>query len=182
AACCARPIGATPESCMQRHSRADSAATPRAGMSRRRWLQAAAALAGAGIAGGGRILAQPQFREYPFSLGVASGEPTVDGVVLWTRIAPDPLNGGGVGDFDVPVQWQVATDRLFARVVRQGTALASPEWAHSLHVEVDGLQSDRWYWYRFLIGGVSSPVGSTRTLPLGAAARLRLAVASCQHF
>ena len=167
---------------MERRTRAETAAAPRASISRRRWLQAAAALAGAGIAGGGRILAQPKFREYPFSLGVASGDPAGDGVVLWTRLAPDPLNGGGIGAFDVAVQWQVATDRLFAHVVRQGTALAEAAWAHSLHVEVDGLQSDRWYWYRFLIGGVSSPVGCTRTLPLGAAARLRLAVASCQHF
>ena len=151
-------------------------------MSRRRWLQAAAALTGAGIAGGGRILAQPKFRDYPFSLGVASGDPATDGVVLWTRIAPDPLNGGGMSELDVPVQWMVATDRHFANVVRAGTAIASPEWAHSLHVEVDGLRADRWYWYRFLIGGVASPVGCTRTLPVGPAARLRLAVASCQHF
>lgn len=154
----------------------------RRGITRRRWLQTAVALAGGGIAGGGRILAQPKFHEYPFSLGVASGEPTTDGVVLWTRLAPAPLDGGGVGDFDIAVQWQVATDRLFARIVRQGSAIASPEWAHSLHVEVDGLESDRWYWYRFLIGGVSSTVGTTRTLPAGAAARLRFALASCQHF
>ena len=152
---------------------------------RRRWLKATAALAGIAVTGGGtRILAQSKFHEYPFSLGVASGDPSADGMVLWTRIAPDPLNGGGMAEFDVPVDWLVATDPHFAHVVRQGTAIASPEWAHSLHVEVDGLQADRWYWYRFLIGGVSSPIGRTRTLPApgAAAARLRIAVASCQHF
>jgi alkaline phosphatase D len=168
---------------MERHSRTGFAAGSR-NLSRRRWLQAAIAIAGAGVAGGGRILAQPKFHEYPFSLGVASGDPTTDGIVLWTRIAPDPLNGGGMDEFDLPVDWMVATDPHFAHVVRHGTDIASPEWAHSLHVEVDGLQQDRWYWYRFLIGGVSSPVGRTRTLPErgSSAARLRLAVASCQHF
>jgi alkaline phosphatase D len=89
-----------------------------------------------------------------------------------------------MAEFDLPVDWLVATDPHFAHVVRRGTAIASPEWAHSLHVEVDGLQADRWHWYRFLIGGVSSPIGRTRTLPPPGsdAARLRIAVASCQHF
>lgn len=105
-------------------------------------------------------------------------------MVLWTRIAPDPLNGGGMSEYDLPVDWMVATDPHFAHVVRQGTVIASAEWAHSLHVEVDGLQADRWYWYRFIVAGVASPVGRTRTLPVpgAAAARLRIAVASCQHF
>ena len=40
--------------------------------------------------------AAPPFASNPFALGVASGDPTPDGVVLWTRLAPDPLNGGGM--------------------------------------------------------------------------------------
>jgi alkaline phosphatase D len=152
--------------------------------SRRRLLRAGIGLAGIVVTGGARILAQPKFHQYPFSLGVASGEPASDGMVLWTRIAPDPLNGGGMSEYDLPVDWMVATDPHFAHVVRQGTAIASAEWAHSLHVEVDRLQADRWYWFRFIVAGVASPVGRTRTLPVAGApaARLRIAVASCQHF
>lgn len=167
---------------MQRHPIRKAAPVDAA---RRRWLRGAAGLTGLLVTGSGaRILAQPNFAGYPFALGVASGDPTPDGVVLWTRLAPDPGNGGGMPEAEVPVQWMLAEDAHFGRVVRRGVALASPQWAHSLHVEVDGLRSDRWYWYRFIAGGVSSQTGRTRTLPApaDAAARLRIAVASCQHF
>ena len=152
---------------------------------RRRLLQGVAIAAGVAVTGiGARVLARPNFPRYPFTLGVASGEPSSDGFVLWTRLAPDPLHGGGMPPLDVPVEWQVADDENFARIVRAGVAIASPEWAHALHVEVEGLAPDRWYFYRFLSGAASSAVGRTRTFPapFAAAARLRLAVASCQHF
>src|SRR6185295_15033003 len=82
------------------------------------------------------------------------------------------------------VEWQVAEDESFGRIARRGVAIASPQWAHSLHVEVEGLAPDRWYFYRFLSAGAVSPHGRSRTLPAAGAAatRLRLAVASCQHF
>ncbi len=157
---------------------------------RRRLLRAAAGVAGLAATGiGARLLARPHFsadpfKDDPFTLGVASGDPSADGFVLWTRLAPDPLHGGGMPALDMPVQWVVAEDEAFARVVRRGVAIASPEWAHSLHVEVEGLAPGRWYFYRFISGGVASPVGRTRTLPAAGSdiSRLRLAVASCQHF
>jgi len=153
--------------------------------SRRLLLQAFAGIAGLGVGGpAARLLARPSFADYPFTLGVASGEPSVDGAVLWTRLAPDPLHGGGMPERDVAVQWQVAHDAAFARIVRSGVAIASPHWAHALHVEVEGLAPDRWYHYRFIVGDAVSPVGRLRTLPAAGAdmARLRLAVASCQHY
>ena len=153
--------------------------------SRRRWLQAASVFAGLSVTGGAtRILARPHFLDNPFTLGVASGDPAADGFVLWTRLAPDPFNSGGMPSLDVPVQWQVSADENFGRIVRDGVAIAAPEWAHSLHVEVEGLAPDRWYWYRFVSGGIASPAGRARTLPLAGApaSRLRLAVASCQHY
>lgn len=118
----------------------------------------------------------------PFTLGIASGDPLPDGVVLWTRLAPDPLSGGGMPARRVPVEWQVAKDESFRRVVRRGTATADPSFAHSVHVEVSGLQPASWYFYRFRAAGAVSPVGRTRTAPARAAGRLRLAVASCQNF
>ena len=119
----------------------------------------------------------------PFTLGVGSGDPASDGVVLWTRLAPDPLQGGGVSD-PVEVAWEIGDDSGMRKIVRQGRVTASAAAAHSVHVEVDGLDADRWYWYRFHAGDAISPVGRTRTLPRGGADvnRLRFAFASCQHY
>jgi alkaline phosphatase D len=124
-------------------------------------------------------------RKYPFTLGIASGAPTSNGVVLWTRLAPAPLEaGGGMAPRSVPVQWQVATDERFSQVVRFGSVMAHPEDAHAVHVDVTGLAPDRWYYYRFRGDGAVSPVGRTRTLPLPGSdmASLRIAVASCQRY
>jgi alkaline phosphatase D len=119
-----------------------------------------------------------------FTLGVASGDPLPGGVVLWTRLAPDPLNGGGMPASNVPVQWQVAGDAAFTRIVGSGAALARPEDAHSVHVEVDGLRPDREYFYRFRVGTEISPAGRTRTAPARDAglSRLSFLFASCQNF
>ncbi len=126
----------------------------------------------------------PAFRDYPFQLGVASGDPAPDGFVIWTRLAPDPLNGGGMSTESIEVRWEVAEDERFERIVRRGSTIASAYWGHSVHVEVGGLKPERWYWYRFDSGGERSPVGRTRTTPpLGSAgSAFRFAFASCQHF
>lgn len=122
-----------------------------------------------------------------FSLGVASGDPLPDGVVLWTRLAPEPLAGDGLAgmpDREVPVQWQVATDERFRRVVAEGTEPARPEGAHSVHPEVAGLQPGAEYFYRFRAGRELSPVGRTKTAPAPGARldRFAFAFASCQNY
>ena len=126
----------------------------------------------------------PRFTSYPFALGVASGYPTENGVVLWTRLAPDPLQGGGMGALPIEVAWEVAHEECFRRIARRGVTLARPEDAHSVHVEIKGLAPGRWYWYRFRTGSELSPVGRTRTAPAVGAelADLRFAFASCQHY
>ena len=78
------------------------------------------------------------FTKNPFTLGIASGDPAPNGVVLWTRLALDPLNGGGMPPENVPVQWRIAKDDKMRNVVQKGTALASPALRHSVHVEVNG--------------------------------------------
>ena len=123
----------------------------------------------------------------PFTLGVASGEPLPDGVVLWTRLAPEPLALDGLGGMPsrpVPVQWEVATDDAFRRVVARGTELARPEEAHSVHVEVGGLQAGADYFYRFKAGPELSPVGRTKTAPAPGQRldRFSFAFASCQNY
>ena len=132
-----------------------------------------------------RAAARPRFSGSPFTLGVASGYPSPSGVVLWTRLAPMPLQpGGGMPPEVVGVEWEVATDERMGTVVQRGTAAATPEWAHAVHVEVDGLEPGRWYWYRFRAGGEASAIARTRTAPAAGAAieRLRFAYASCQQY
>ncbi|MGY8768024.1 MAG: alkaline phosphatase D family protein [Pirellulales bacterium] len=123
-------------------------------------------------------------KDYPFKLGIASGDPAPDGMVLWTRLAPDALHGGGMPQEDVRVRWQVATDQKMTQVVRKGTATASKSWGHSVHVEVQGLQPDRTYWYQFKVGNDTSPVGRTRTTPAPNVMpdKFRFAFASCQNY
>jgi alkaline phosphatase D len=148
------------------------------------------------LAGGLTLLAAPHLRARtargaelrwqtsPFSLGIGSGDPTSTGVVLWTRLATDPLNGGGLRETNVDVTWTVAEDEKMARIVQRGTTTARPEFAHSVHVEVDGLASNRPYWYQFRAGNDQSAIGRTRTLPQAGAAvdRLRFGFCSCQHY
>jgi alkaline phosphatase D len=120
----------------------------------------------------------------PFQLGVASGDPASDSLVLWTRLAPEPVHGGGVPAEPIEVRWELADDESMKQIVSQGATTASPDLAHSVHVEVQGLQPDRWYWYRFFAGDAVSPIGRARTMPAIDALpeRLKLAFASCQHY
>jgi phosphodiesterase/alkaline phosphatase D-like protein len=94
----------------------------------------------------------------PFTLGVASGDPTSDGVVLWTRLAPKPLEGGGMPNRPFVVRWVIASDEHMRRVVRRGASWAMPELGHSVHVEADGLDPSRWYWFQFKVGSEYSPI------------------------
>ncbi|MGJ7919104.1 alkaline phosphatase D family protein [Neobacillus sp. LXY-4] len=158
---------------------------------RRGFLQGAGKIAGLSLGmaiaqsiGGFKVDAAPNFSDYPFTLGVASGDPLSDSVVLWTRLAPDLLNGGGMPPHVVPVNWELATDENFRNVIKRGTEQASPTLAHSVHVEVDGLNANSVYFYRFKSGNELSPVGKTKTLPaVGAGvASMKFAFASCQQY
>ncbi|MEV4184997.1 alkaline phosphatase D family protein [Streptosporangium canum] len=155
--------------------------------SRRVFLSVAAAGAGGLLlTGAGRASAVTSraLSRDPFTLGIASGDPSRDGFVLWTRLALDPLGPDGRGGMparDVDVEWQLATDERFAKVVRGGTETARRERAHSVHVEPSGLEPGREYFYRFRAGGHLSPVGRTRTAP-AALSPLTFAVAACAHY
>ena len=138
---------------------------------RRRFLGYSGAGAAAVLLGVGALPdseASASVRGYPFTLGVASGDPLPDSVVLWTRLAVDPLapdGRGGMPAKQIPVQYQVAEDERFRRVVTSGVAFATPELGHSVHPEIGGLRPGREYWYRFRVGKEVSPVGRTRTAP-----------------
>jgi len=163
-------------SSMSRHSQLD----------RRRFLMAAASVAGLPLVGVTACgTGEPQFSTNPFTLGVASGDPTPDGIVFWTRLATDPLNGGGLPpDQSYEVSWRVASDSNMLQEVQKGTATATPELGHSVHVEVEGLEPGRHYWYEFRAGSEESPRGRTRTADAANAPldRLRMGFATCQHY
>ena len=144
---------------------------------RRRFLQALAA-AGVSRALPGCAQAAPRFSSDPFALGVASGYPHAGGMELCTRLV------GELPPVGLPVRWDIAADESMSKLVASGSAVAQPDWAHSVRVEAKGLEPDRWYWYRFMAGDAVSPIGRTRTAPRTEAAveRLRFAFASCQQY
>ena len=153
-------------------SASEPAAIARVGGRRRFLSGAAAALAAPWLARGARGADVERF-----ALGIASGQPRADGVVLWTR-----LTGAALGE-RVAVQWEVADDERFADIVARGEDVAEAAWAHSVHAEVAGLAPGRWYFYRFRALGQQSAVGRTRTAPAAdAAATLAFAIASCQRY
>ncbi|MCF6387704.1 alkaline phosphatase D family protein [Mycobacterium sp. MBM] len=150
-------------------------------LSRRALLGATLAVAAIPLLGSGRPLAGD-----PFTLGVASGEPAPDGVVIWTRLAPVPLADDGLGGMPrrvVDVEWEVATDERFHRIEQRGMVSATPESAHTVHVELVGLAPAAEYFYRFRTGGYLSATGRTRTAPApDASAALTMCFASCSNF
>jgi alkaline phosphatase D len=131
-----------------------------------------------------RVFGRARFADNPFKLGVASGDPEPDGVVIWTRLSPTPLDGPTLNPEPYKVDWEVSHDEAFNDVAQRGTAVAMPQLGHSVHVEVQGLQPDRWYFFRFHVGDETSPVGRTKTTPLRQTMpqRLRFAFTSCQHW
>ena len=131
--------------------------------------------------------ASPRLGTDPFTLGVASGDPSPDGFVLWTRLAPSPLDDDGLGGMPggrYTVQWEVARDERFRKVLRRGSVSAGPETAHAVHVEVEHLPSSTEVYYRFAVDGWVSPIGLTRTAPHPNAkvSALSVALVSCSNY
>ena len=126
-----------------------------------------------------------EFSIDPFTLGIASGDVTDDSAILWTRLAPEPMRAdGGMDPISVPVQWELSTDAAMSRIVDRGEAVATPALAHSVHVEVRGLEPGREYWYRFSVATQTSSVGRTRTLPDsdGHPESVRFITTPCQNY
>ena len=132
-----------------------------------------------------RAQAAPRWAGNPFTLGVASGQPRADSVVLWTRLAPESEDESARSARPAcAVRYEIFGDMALRQPVAQGEVVTDAERAHSVHVHLQGLAPQRDYWYRFSCGDAVSPVGHTRTAPAPDAdvARLRLALASCQHY
>jgi alkaline phosphatase D len=130
--------------------------------------------------------AAPRLTGNPFTLGISSGFPTHDSVVLHTRLALDPLAADGLGGMppeDIPLRLELARDERFRRVLRRADLIARAGLAHSARAVVSGLDPARDYFYRFIAGGESSATGRTRTLPAPdhEPGEFHLALACCQH-
>lgn len=157
-------------------------------LSRRAFLQAAAIITGGGLVSlsGCAPALQLRYPANPFQLGVASGDPQADSVVLWTRLSLDPLGptGAGLPAQAIDVTWELAHDEGFRQVVKQGRSPATPERGYAVHAEVYGLEPQRTYFYRFHSGNATSPVGRTRTLPRAQddVNALTLAFVSCSDY
>ncbi len=119
---------------------------------------------------------------YPFTLGVASGDPDATSVVLWTRLAPDPLSGGGMPPTDIDVLWEASATPEFAGVVASAVVTSMADHGHTLHVRAE-LDPGEWY-YRFRVGEHISPVGRTHVAPAAdeQVEGVRFAAASCQNY
>jgi alkaline phosphatase D len=155
---------------------------------RRRFLQQTWAGVGASLSlaliPGDELFRAPSLGRNPFTLGVASGDPSPDGIVLWTRLAPEPADPRSLGRRAIPVGWRVASDSRMRNLVARGTAAAPAELAHSVHVEVGGLKPGRDYFYQFDARGEESRVGHFRTAPADheLLRELRFAFATCQDW
>jgi alkaline phosphatase D len=135
------------------------------------------------VPGSWRVRWHPSFADDPFQLGVAAGDPTAASCMIWTRLAPRPLEPDAGMSVKTVVTWEVANDDKFSRVVKQGRATAAPELGYSVHADVDGLEPARWYFYRFRAGDAVSPVGRLRTMPAaGTRPPVKFSFISCQHY
>ena len=93
-------------------------------------------------------------------------------------------NGGGAGVLDLPVFWELSLDPQMKTIIRSGWVSASPKLAHSVHVDLSGLESNHVYWYRFQCGGHFSRIGKTKTLPLeiNNSSKVKFVTTSCQNY
>lgn len=144
----------------------------------------AAGLGAVTLAGNGLPAEAAGRRARLFRHGVASGDPLPTSVVLWTRVTPTAASRPGSGKGPrVQVRWEVATDKRFRNVVRDGRFATSASRDHTVKVDATGLKPARWYWYRFTHDGVHSPAGRTRTAPRPSDTprNLRFGVVSCSN-
>lgn len=149
------------------------------GLNRRRFLQGSASVATAAISGAGLSACNSNGSavvgdaDIAFLHGVASGDPLADRVILWTRVTPQDLESS------VTVQWQLATDPGMTDVIASGSVVTQASRDFTVKVDPTGLMAGTTYYYRFASGDVQSPIGRTRTAPVGAVDRLRVGVVSC---
>lgn len=116
--------------------------------------------------------------EVQFSHGVASGDPLQDRVIIWTRVEPVDANYNG----PVDVNWQISENNSFDNIINSGSFRTDPDRDYTVKVDASRLRDGQNYYYRFLVGDITSPVGETKTLAAEGKGPINLAVASCSNY
>ena len=145
-------------------------------INRRRMLQGMTIGAGATAMSAGRI-SLASTKSHGFTHGIASGDPLSDRVILWTRYSPK-----SAADSVDQIVWQVSSDKSFKKIIASGTTGTHSNRDYTVKVDATGLNAGQRYFYRFMVNGEYSPMGSTCTLPTGDVSRFRMAVASCSNY
>ncbi len=114
-----------------------------------------------------------------FQHGVASGDPLVDRVIIWTRVMPD---GGADDQQSVLVHWELSLSEGFSDSAARGSLTTTAASDYTVKVDVTGLRPGQRYFYRFHCRGQISPTGRTKTAVTGSPDAARFAVASCANF
>ncbi|HCE4529243.1 TPA: alkaline phosphatase D family protein [Vibrio parahaemolyticus] len=109
-----------------------------------------------------------------FEHGVASGDPTQTQVIIWTRVTTAASY--------VDVSWQVASDMEFSNVVQSGVFTTDTGRDFTVKVDVQNLNANSQYYYRFMVGEMMSEVGQTQTLPEDSVEKASMAVVSCANY
>ena len=131
------------------------------------------------VVSSGAVLSACGSNESPmvnFDFGVASGDPLSDRVIIWTHAKYQNLSDA------VPLSWQVATDLEFTKIISSGSGQATADNGYTFKADAQGLGPNQSYFYRFVSGQHISPIGKTKTLPLGAVNEVKLAVLSCSNY
>lgn len=131
------------------------------------------------VVSSGAVLSACGSNESPmvnFDFGVASGDPLSDRVIVWTHAKYQNLSDA------VPLTWQVATDLEFTKIISSGSGQATADNGYTFKADAQGLGPNQSYFYRFVSGQHISPIGKTKTLPLGAVNEVKLAVLSCSNY
>ena len=137
------------------------------------------ATAGFGIGGlmlpGGAAMAQALLGLTGFTHNVASGEPGPDSVLLWTRYV-NPTGGPS------KMRVEISESRDFSKIAGGGQMVTGPWRDHTVKITVDNLAPGKWHWFRFIApDGSISPIGRTKTLPVGKASNFNIAIFSCAN-
>lgn len=144
-------------------------------ISRRNALFTGAALIGSSSAACSN---NPSNIDAQFLHGVASGDMTHDSVILWTRVTP--LDDGFTGSLHG--RWEISATKEFEKIIKRGKFTASAATDFTVKIDAQRLKPGQTYYYRFRIGKILSPIGRTKTLPLGHIDSARFAVVSCSNY
>ena len=110
----------------------------------------------------------------PFYHGVASGDPLIDRVIIWTRVTPEHHQL-------VHARWEISENQNFDPVWQSGITGTDSTKDYTVKVDVSNLEPGTRYFYRFHALGKTSMIGQTKTLPVSTE-EISLGIVSCSNY